>query len=316
MPPPLTRRNRRRTDPLHEAPCAMARTFEIVWVDAFTTTPLEGNACAVVLDARGLDDEMMQKIARETNLSETSYVFPGDHESDIIVRYFTPIGEIPLAGHPTIATTHALHESERIPAGQDVLRVKMPAAVVPVTIRRGAPTNYAMSQPPPSFLGTFPRADAARALGLDERDILGGMTPQTVSTGTPQLMIPLASREALDRCTPNRAALYQTTARDWFSVHVFAQGGDGDGVALVARHFADFNDVLEDPFTGSATGGMAGYCARYGIVRQRSYAVAQGMHVHRPGRAEVEVAGDPPDAIGRITVAGPAVTVMRATMTI
>ncbi|MEA2719276.1 MAG: trans-2,3-dihydro-3-hydroxyanthranilate isomerase, partial [Candidatus Eremiobacteraeota bacterium] len=75
----------------------MAHQLEIVWVDAFTTTPLAGNACAVMLDARGLDDATMQAIARETNLSETSFVFPGEGEADFVVRYWTPVGEIPLA---------------------------------------------------------------------------------------------------------------------------------------------------------------------------------------------------------------------------
>ena len=293
----------------------MALRLDILWVDAFTTTPLRGNACAVVLDARALegDDALMQAIARETNLSETSFVFPGDAESDVVVRYWTPSGEIPLAGHPTIATTHALRESGFVAPDQDVLRVKMPAAVVPVTIRCGTPIVYAMSQPAPTFHATLSRADAAAALGLAEREIAPGMTPQTVSTGTKQLMIPLGSRDALDRIEPNRRALFPP-GREWFSVHIFAPGENGD--ALVARHFGDFGDLFEDPFTGSATGGMAGYCARYGLVRDRAYTVAQGMHVHRPGRAQVEVGGDPPDAIGRITVAGPAVTVMRATMTL
>ena len=298
--------------------------LQVVWVDAFTTTPLAGNACAVVLDARGLDDATMQAIARETNLSETSFVFPGDGEADFVVRYWTPVGEIPLAGHPTIATTHALRETGAIPPNQTVVHLRMPAALVPVTICAGVtlslskgapptPTVYAMSQPPPVFLGTVPRAEIAAALHLDDADLLEGTTPQTVSTGTPQLMIALASRAALDRAEPDRRALYRRD-RDWTSVHVFARGS-GD-VALVARHFSDFGDVIEDPFTGSATGGMAAYCARYGIVRERTYAVEQGMHVHRPGRAQVEVGGDPPDAIGRITVAGPAVTVLRGTMTL
>jgi trans-2,3-dihydro-3-hydroxyanthranilate isomerase len=289
---------------------AMARELAILWVDAFTTTPLAGNACAVVLDARGLDDATMQAIARETNLSETSFVFPGDGEADFVVRYWTPNGEIPLAGHPTIATTHALRETGAIPPGQDVVRLRMPAALVPVTIRDGV---YAMSQPPPVFLSTVPRAAIAAALHLDDGDLLAGTVPQTVSTGTPQLMVALASRDALDRAEPDRRALFPHD-REWFSVHVFARGSSG--VALVARHFADFGDVTEDPFTGSATGGMAAFCARYGIVRERTYAVEQGMHVHRPGRAQVEVGGDPPDAIGRITVAGPAVTVLRGTMTL
>jgi trans-2,3-dihydro-3-hydroxyanthranilate isomerase len=288
--------------------------LEIVWVDAFSATPLEGNACAVVLDARGLDDRLMLAIARETKLSETSFVFPGDDDADFNVRYWTPAGEIPLAGHPTIATTHALCESGAIAADTNVVRIRMPAAVVPVTIVRGNPPAYAMSQPPPTFMRTLARDVAAHALGLGDGDLWPGMTPQTVSTGTPQLMIPLASRGALDRCMPDRHALFADDGHDWYSVHVFA-AGDGDA-ALVARHFAQFGDVIEDPFTGSATGGMAAYCARYGLIEQRHYAVMQGMHVHRPGRAEVTVEGTPPDAIGRIIVAGPAVTVMRATMTL
>ncbi|MBV8748774.1 MAG: PhzF family phenazine biosynthesis protein, partial [Candidatus Eremiobacteraeota bacterium] len=223
-----------------------------------------------------------------------------------------PNGEIPLAGHPTIATTHALRESG-VFADRDVVRLKMPAGVVPVAIRPLDPAPYAMSQPPPTFLATVPRAEIAAALRLREDDLLAGMTPQTVSTGTPQLMIALASRDALDRVEPDRHALFKRAGRDWFSVHVFARGDDAPA-ALVARHFADFGDVVEDPFTGSATGGMAAYCARYGIVRDRAYWVEQGMHVHRPGRAHVEVGGELPDAIGRITVAGAAVTVMRATM--
>jgi trans-2,3-dihydro-3-hydroxyanthranilate isomerase len=280
------------------------------WVDAFTSTPLAGNPCAVVLDALGLDDPIMQAIARETNLSETSFVFPGDHESDFVVRYWTPSGEIPMAGHPTIATTHALCESGAIHGNEDSVRLKMPAAVIPVAITRGAPPSYAMSQPPPVFMETYGRGAVAEALGLTEHDLLKGMVPQTVSTGTPQLMVALGSVDALDRVKPDRAALFDSV-RDWNSVHVFAHGSSSD--VLVSRHFADFNGLIEDPFTGSATGGMAAYCARYRIVTLHTYTVAQGMHVQRPGRARIEVHGTP-EELGRITVAGSAVTVMTATL--
>ncbi len=108
----------------------------------------------------------------------------------------------------------------------------MPAGVVPVTLRSGSPMTYAMSQPPPSFLATLPRAAAAAALHLRDDDLLAGMTPQTVSTGTPQLMIPLASRNALDRVDPDRQALFPREGHDWFSVHVFAPVSH-DGLALV-----------------------------------------------------------------------------------
>jgi trans-2,3-dihydro-3-hydroxyanthranilate isomerase len=289
-------------------------TYDVVWVDAFTTTPLAGNACAVVLDARGLDDDRMLAIARETNLSETSFVFPGGDGADFGVRYFTPIGEIPMAGHPTIATTHALRESGRIATDRDEIVLRMPAGLIPVRIvRTGALISYWMSQPPPQFGTTYKRGKIAKALGLTKDDLHPAALPQVVSTGTAQLMIPLASIDALDRLVVDRHALFDGK-REYFSVHVFAKGNDG--FALHARHFADFGDVIEDPFTGSATGGMAGYVAKYGIVSETQFRVSQGRHVHRPGTADVYVGGLPPDDIGRITVAGPAVSVMRGVLSL
>lgn len=285
----------------------------MVWVDAFTTTPLAGNACAVVTDARGLDDAAMQAIARELNLSETAFVFPSEL-ADFGVRYFMPVGEIPMAGHPTIATTHALREGRHIPSDRNEITLHMPAGIIPVQILRdGDTTRYAMSQPSPQFLTKRSRADMAKALGLKKSDIWKDAPPRVVSTGTPQLHIALNSRAALDRIAVDRQRLFPVD-RDFLSVHVFAHGDDG--FALHARHFADVGDVLEDPFTGSATGGMAAYCARFGYLTELQYRVAQGMHVHRPGSADVNVTGAPPDAIGRIIVTGGAVTVMRATLSI
>jgi trans-2,3-dihydro-3-hydroxyanthranilate isomerase len=286
--------------------------YDVVWVDTFTSTPLQGNACAVLVDARGLEPPAMQTIAREINLSETAFVFPSD-QADFGVRYFMPAGEIPLAGHPTIATTHALREIGKIAADRDDITLQMPAGVIPVSIERtydGA-TTYAMSQPEPIFLSERKRGPIARALGLRKRDLLTAALPQVVSTGTAQLQVALASLDALDRVDVDRRLLFPER-RDYLSVHVFARADDG--FALHARHFADIGDVLEDPFTGSATGGMAAYCARYGILDACEYDVAQGMHVKRPGRAAVRVGGSPPDAIGRITVAGAAVTVLRGTL--
>jgi trans-2,3-dihydro-3-hydroxyanthranilate isomerase len=292
----------------------IAMTYDVVWVDAFTTTPLQGNACAVVLDARGLDDDRMLAIARETNLSETAYVFAGDADVDFSVRYFTPAGEIPLAGHPTIATTHALREAGRIAVDRDEVLLRMPAGVIPVRIvRTGSTIAYAMSQPPPVFGATYKRGKIARALGLGKDDLHAAALPQVVSTGTPQLMVALASLGTLDVVRVDRHALFPAE-RDFFSVHVFARATDG--FALHARHFADFGDVAEDPFTGSATGGMAAYCARYGIVTETQFRVAQGMHVHRPGTADVSVGGLPPGDIGRITVSGSAVTVLKGMLSL
>jgi trans-2,3-dihydro-3-hydroxyanthranilate isomerase len=288
--------------------------YDVIWVDTFTTTPLAGNACAVLVDARGLEPPAMLAIAREMNLSETAFVFPSD-QADIGVRYFTPVGEIPLAGHPTIATTHALCETGRFGPERTGVTIQMPAGIIPVGIERGesGAVTYAMSQPEPVFLSQRKRGPLAKALGLKKRDLLAAVLPQVVSTGSPQLQIALASLGALDRVDVDRRLLFPR-ARDFLSVHVFARAADG--FALHARHFADVGDVLEDPFTGSATGGMAAYCARYGLVAETEYRVAQGMHVRRPGHAGVRVGGTPPAQIGRITVSGEAVTVFRGTLTV
>jgi trans-2,3-dihydro-3-hydroxyanthranilate isomerase len=291
-------------------------TYDVIQVDAFTGRPLEGNPCAVLPDARGLEDPAMLRIAREMNLSETAYVFPSER-ADFKVRYFTPAFEIPMAGHPTISTVHVLVELGKIAAGTTRVTLEMPAGVIPVAIeRKGGSLRYVMRQLAPAFLRRYSRAQFAHALDLAEEDLLDGVFPQTVSTGTPQLMIALESADALARCRPNIRALFdEVEGRDYLSIHVFARNEDG-GARLAARHFADFNgSAVEDPFTGSASGGMAAYCASYGIVEEREYAIVQGHHAGRPGRATIRVIGAR-DAIEGIDVGGEVVTVMRGELTL
>ncbi len=290
--------------------------YEIVQVDAFTSRPLEGNACAVLPDARGLDDTMMQRIARENNLSETAYVFPGER-SDFRVRYFTPYSEIPMAGHPTVATVHALCELGTIGADRADVTLEMPAGIIPVRIEREHPkTRYVMRQLAPIFLRKYPRELFAQALDLGEDDFLDDHPlPQTVSTGTPQLMIALRNSDALGRARPDLRKLFgDVEGKDYFSVHIFARE-EKDGVKLISRHFADFGGIVEDPFTGSASGGMAAYCAHYGLIEERSYRIAQGDHVGRPGRGYISVIGND-DATLAVEVGGEAVTVLRGTLSL
>ena len=289
--------------------------YDLVQVDAFTSRPLEGNACAVLPDARGLDDATMLRIARENNLSETSFVFPGER-SDFRVRYFTPTHEIPMAGHPTIATTHALCELGIVARERDRITIEMPAGIIPVTIdRTSGATRYIMRQPAPKFLKKFSRAGMAPALGIQESALLADVEPQTVSTGTPQLMIALRDVATLARLHPDPVALFpEGYESDYFSVHVFARERDGK-VALRSRHYALFGNIIEDPFTGSASGGMAAYCAQYELLPERSYAIAQGDHAGRPGIGYIRVLGSGKDIEG-IEVGGEAVTVLRGTLTL
>lgn len=154
------------------------------------------------------------------------------------------------------------------------------------------------------------------AFGLSEADALPGAPIQTVSTGTPQLMVPLGSLEALRRAWPDPPRYADLRARgDFFSPHLFClEGATPEGLTF-ARHFGLFPDTAEDPFTGSATGGMAAYLWRHGLIERPRFVAEQGHWMGRPGRATTEILG-PPDAIEGVKVGGAAVTVFRGQLRI
>jgi trans-2,3-dihydro-3-hydroxyanthranilate isomerase len=256
----------------------------------------------------------MLAIAREMNLSETAFVLQSD-VADVRARYFTPAEEIPLAGHPTIATIFALVSSGRLRLTGPNTRVRLELEVGPITVdiesENGAVEIIWMSQKTPEFLAEYESAEVLPVFGLAEQDGLPGFPIQTVSTGTPQLMIPLVGREALERVRLDVGAYQALRARgDFFSPHLFCTGGFTDEGDTCARHFGVPPDIMEDPFTGSATGGMAAYLWRYGLIRTPMFAAEQGHWMKRPGRASVEVVG-PPDNIRTVKVGGAAVLVMR-----
>src|SRR5690606_1458063 len=139
-------------------------------VDAFTSTPLQGNPCAVVFEADGLAEEQMLAIAREMNLSETAFVLTSER-ADVRARYFTPAAEIPLAGHPTIATLYALVETGRLPVagGATTVRLELEAGVIPVEVQveKGRARRVTMSQLRPQFLASYAPAEVLPAFGLE-----------------------------------------------------------------------------------------------------------------------------------------------------
>ena len=289
------------------------RRHSFMQVDAFTRTPLEGNPCAIVFDADDLDEETMLAIAREMNLSETSFVL-GSKIADIRARYFTPAEEIPLAGHPTIATVFALVESGRLKlAGRHTtisLELQVGAIQVEIHANGEKVDKVVMFQKKPQFLATYDAERVAPCFGLHADDVLPEVPIQTVSTGTPQLMVPLRSTEALDRAYVV-ADKYQALKGegDFFSPHLFIIPSLPEGDRTLARHFGVPPDLREDPFTGSATGGMAAYLWHYGLCSRPSLIAEQGHWMHRPGLAEVEIVG-PRHDIATVKVGGPAVTVM------
>ena len=302
----------------------MPRTYPFMQVDAFTTHPLSGNACAIVFDADDLDAATMQAIAREQNLSETSFVLrptPGSR-ADFRARYFTPGEEIPLAGHPTIATGFALVDSGRLqldPA-RDHTTIAIELNVGPIRVDivhsahgRSGVAEVAMYQPQPVFRATYPAETTAPIFGLLPGDLLPGVPVQTVSTGTPQLMMAVRDHDTLRRAVLDPAAydrLRQSSGNEFFSAHLFCLGGLTPQGNVFARHFTGPPASFEDPFTGSATGGMAAFLWHYNLLKTSRIHAEQGHWLGRPGQAAVEVLG-PRNAIESVRVAGPAVAVIR-----
>ena len=293
-------------------------TYSLYQVDAFTTVPLGGNPCAVLFDCPDLDDTSMLAIAREMNLSETAFVWKKS-DGTFRARYFTPAEEIPLAGHPTIATVYALVDSGRLSPPDDYLKIPLELRDGPINVEIFAINRrvdrIVMSQRKPRFLSIHKAADVLPAFSLEESDLFPDIPIQTVSTGTPQIMILLKSHESLRKAVldiEKYTALRESS--DFFSPHLFCLQGVEKGDTF-ARHFGVPPDTMEDPFTGSATGGMAAYLWYYGLIEKPNFIAEQGHWMNRPGLAYVEVVGPRAD-IETVKVAGSAVTVLRGELTI
>lgn len=289
-------------------------TYPFMQVDAFTDQPLGGNPCAILFDTDEMSAETMQAIAKEMNLSETSFVRQSD-KADIAARYFTPAEEIPLAGHPTIATIFALVESGRLPLteGHTTITLELKAGVIDVEIfaQNGKVEQVVMSQKKPEFSTALEPEEVMPAFGLTPEDVLPDAPIQIASTGTPQLMIPVLRLETLKRIQMNIPAYIALREKEkFFSPHLFCLGGVTEAGDTFARHFGVPPDTMEDPFTGSATGGMGAYLWHHGLIDKPTFTAEQGHWMGRPGTAQVEVVG-PQEDIETVKVGGKAVTVLK-----
>jgi len=294
-------------------------TYPFLQVDAFTDRPLGGNPCAVLLDTEEMDIDTMQSIAKEMNLSETAFL-RRSKEADFGARYFTPADEIPLAGHPTIAAISALVDSGRILISEPLMMIRLELLVgiieIEIISNNGKIQNIVMSQKKPAFLSIHPPEIVMPIFNLSPRDALTGVPIQTVSTGTPQLMIAVRDKEVLRRAQLDFEAyrLYRDGS-DFFSPHLFCLEGATSQGRTFARHLGLPPDTLEDPFTGSATGGMAAFLWHHGLIEQPNFIAEQGHWMYRPGQATVEVSGERED-IKKVKVGGKAVVVLRGQFSI
>ncbi|HEX6548689.1 MAG TPA: PhzF family phenazine biosynthesis protein [Candidatus Dormibacteraeota bacterium] len=259
-------------------------------VDVFTDRALTGNQLAVVLDAEPLDEVTMQALAREFNFSETTFVLPATQSGcDMRVRIFTPVYELPMAGHPTIGTAVVLRADGRI--GE---RATFELGVGPTPVEVDGAGNAWMTQRAASFGPSVEdRAGLAAALTLAPEDVRSDLPAQVVSTGNSFLLLPLASEDALRRAKPNFAnwdSIRRATEME--AVYCFAVRSDG---RFRARMFVPALASGEDPATGSAAGPLGAYAARHlGI---RSLVIEQGVEMGRPSLIQVE-AGDNGPRVG------------------
>jgi len=265
--------------------------YRFYTVDVFTEQPFAGNPLAVFPDAKGLSDEQMQCVAREMNLSETTFVFaPDDARNAAKVRIFTPSEELPFAGHPTLGTAHVLVTSGAVATnGTVVLEEGVGPIAVSVT-RDGARTNAQFSVAQLPIIGPPPpsRDAVARVLSIASDDIVGPI--EGVSCGVPYLFVPLRGLEVMKSIRIDAARWEQTIASYW-AKGVFVWTRETVHAADIhARMFFTTTAILEDPATGSAAAAFAGHLgpregADTGTVRWR---IEQGLEMQRPSFLEVE----------------------------
>ena len=301
------------------------RHFPFVQVDVFTAVPLEGNQLAVFADGSRLSDAEMQALAKETNLSETTFILPRDaateRERGVRVRIFTTTEELPFAGHPTLGTAMVLrnealrneelrNDAQRGSGGADEIALDLNVGRIPVrfSTRDGLPFGT-MTQRDPEFKMKHSREDVARAAGLALDDIAGDLPIQTISTGNAFAIVPLQSLAVLQKLSPT-----------WANMKAYLDKSDAKFFYFVSRETLAPEAKLqsrmifyngEDPATGSAAGPCAAWAVQYGVVpADQQVLMEQGVEMKRRSRIFFS-AGRNGDKIVNVRVGGHASEVAR-----
>lgn len=266
-------------------------------IDVFTDTPLEGNQLGVFVDGTDLPGESMQRAARELNLSETVFVLGPQAGGDARVRIFTPIEELPFAGHPVLGTAVLLGEL----LGRDVIRLETGAGVVPVEVERAddqAAFGW-MEQPLPTWQAYPDERRLLSALGLEA----SGLPVEEYANGPQHVYVELPSAAAVASLRPDLTALAELPV----GVSCFA----GAGGRWKTRMFAPALGIDEDPATGSAAGPLAVHLARHGRTEfGRQVDILQGAEVGRPSLLHARAVGSA-DRLEQVRVGGAAVVVAK-----
>ncbi|MBD8524291.1 PhzF family phenazine biosynthesis protein [Pseudomarimonas arenosa] len=278
-------------------------------VDVFTDQPFRGNPVAVILAADALSREQMQHIARWTNLSETTFVLqPRTPEASYRLRIFTPMSELPFAGHPSVGTAHALLESGLLSSGSGELVQECEAGLLPVRVL-GSKDQRTIAL----------RSPAAQRRQVDDQGLLtaaladwpiGDLAPVLYDNGPHWWLVELRDEEAVRSLRPDLqavAALCRTTGA--VGLAVFAAANAGQDYQRVVRAFCPADGIPEDPVTGSANASMGAYLRDVGqLKRGDRYVASQGRELQRDGRVEVSIEAD------GVWIGGQAVTVVDGTL--
>jgi trans-2,3-dihydro-3-hydroxyanthranilate isomerase len=272
-------------------------SLRYVVADVFTDTALTGNQLAVFTDGRDVDDETMQKLAKEMNFSETVFVLPPEQGGHARIRIFTPALELPFAGHPVLGSAFVLGA----PLQLGEIRLETGSGVIPITLEReGARIVFGrMQQPAPAH---EPFADAERL--QDALSVRSRLPVEIYYLGPNHVYLELESPDAVAALKPDFAAIEAITSA---GVNCFA----GSGKQWKTRMFAPGSGAAEDPATGSAAGPLALHLARHGrIAFGEEIEIAQGAEIGRPSKLYARVEGTP-ERIERVEVGGSAVIVAR-----
>jgi trans-2,3-dihydro-3-hydroxyanthranilate isomerase len=275
----------------------VASRFRYAIVDVFTNEPLAGNQLAVFTDARGIPEEELQRLAREMNFSETTFVYPPNGDGHVFMRIFTPAAEIPFAGHPTLGTAFVLAG----PLQLVELRIETLQGTVPVRVEReGARIVFGRMEQPLPTIAPFESADELQSvLGVESL-----LPVELYDNGLRQVYVALGSVEEVASLRPDLQRLGKLGA---FNISCFA----GDGLTWKTRMFAPGLGVPEDPATGSAAGPLALHLARHGRISfGDEIEISQGAEIGRPSTLYARVDATA-DVVERIEVGGSAVIVAR-----
>jgi trans-2,3-dihydro-3-hydroxyanthranilate isomerase len=274
-------------------------TFRYVVCDVFTDTPLAGNQLAVFTDAREIPEEQLQRLAREMNYAETVFVYPPESDGHVRLRIFTPMAELPFAGHPVLGSAFVLGA----PLQLGVINLETGAGTIPVELEREGPRIVFgwMRQPVPDVTPFDQEAELLAALRVE-----GARLPvELYDLGIRHVMVALESPEEVAALAPDLTRLARL--QGIVGTSCFA----GEGRHWKTRMFAPADGVPEDPATGSAAGPLACHLARHGRIGWGDeIEISQGVEIRRPSTLYARAFGEG-ERIERVEVGGSAVAVAR-----